>query len=477
MEKYIYTTSIFIFLLFIKSPIHSYGQSCDFIDGVQNNDRVSCGLLEVPENHEAPNGRKINIAYVLIKAKNKASKAYPLINLSGGPGGASIHPYAISMWQEHPVNLEHDVVLFDQRGIRYSSALPNMGYAVYKLMATDSNEEEEQVKMNKLIKTYKDKCDAQGIGLQHYNSFQNAKDVGMLMEHLGYDRYNIAGGSYGTRLARIIQDIFPKQVHSSWINSPNPLGEDFLINRLKSYTLALRRVFDYCKKDPSCNLSYPELEKTYHAVIEQLKTQPMVLSLDEEDFILNAQDAMYFLRRLLYGNASRKQIPKLIMELQGEKGGILKDLVLGEKNSSEYYNFTMWISVERYEMFDLRNTPEKIESVYKSMDLLPAQLGMFTSIYTATMNHWHQEILPWDQRDFQHSAVPTLIMVNHYDPVTPPENGHIFQKKLENSFLYILDEGGHGGGNQDCRSQILLQFIDNPHKEPDTSCLKLYKEK
>ncbi|MEL6253510.1 MAG: alpha/beta fold hydrolase, partial [Bacteroidota bacterium] len=243
---------ILFLCLFASLDTNLGAQSCEFIPGMSELEDVQCGLLEVPENHEDKTGRKIEIAYVVLKARNKASKAYPLIYFSGGPGGASIHPMIVQAEAKGITNQDHDIIMFDQRGIGYSSALPNMEADFFTLMSKNADEDKEQDLMNELIKKYKKMCDEQGIGLEHYNTFQNARDVGVLMDHLGYEKYNISGGSYGTRLARVVQDMFPEKVNCSLINSPNPLGEDFLINRMKSYSLALSRIFDYCEGSNAC---------------------------------------------------------------------------------------------------------------------------------------------------------------------------------------------------------------------------------
>ena len=88
---------------------------------------------------------------------------------------------------------------------------------------------------------------------------------------------------------------------------------------------------------------------------------------------------------------------------------------------------------------------------------------------------WFDQELPMAERKFKSSAVPTLIFVNQYDPVTPPENGALFQKKLERSHLFVLDLGGHSGGDLGCKMQVMGQFMDKPEAKIDSSCLKLYK--
>ena len=82
-----------------------------------------------------------------------------------------------------------------------------------------------------------------------------------------------------------------------------------------------------------------------------------------------------------------------------------------------------------------------------------------------------------EDRSFKDSEIPTLIFVNQFDPVTPPKYGHLFMKKLSRGTLLILDEGGHGSGNPECKDKVIIDFMDHPNEKPDVSCLHIYGEK
>jgi len=472
----------FIFILFTvllscqsKGTIKSI-VSCDFISGLTQRNDMECGVINVPENHDDPNGKIIQISYLIIKAENAGSNAFPMIYFTGGPGGASLTSWRITNWLQHPVRVKRDIILFDQRGIGYSSSLPNMEQQLFNIMSKNANVVEEQAMMDQLIADYKQKFIDLGIDAENYNSFQNARDVEVLMEQLGYEKYNLYGGSYGTRLARIVQDLRPELINSVIINSPSPLGGDFLIDRLESYSLALNRIFSYCKNDLNCNTTYPDLRNSYLKAIEQLKQNPLAISINNETFYVNAQDGLYLLRRKLYSADSRTTIPELITAINAGEGQIIKDIITSELLFSTNYNSSMWLSVERYEMYNPKITSQVIDDTYKTLSLFPVRLGIFTSFYIAGKN-WHNASLPEDKKIFKQSAIPTLITVNYYDPVTPPRNGYIFQEKLDNAHLFILDEGGHGGGNEECRSKVMIAFMDDPNGTFDTSCLNIYNDK
>ena len=447
------------------------------MDWVPDREDVQAGTLSVPENHDAPEERKIQIAYVVLKAKDTVAPEYPLIFFSGGPGGNTLVPGLVNFLLEHPFREARDIILFDQRGIGYSSALPDMSFEAFDIMAKDAGVEKELALTQTMIQRYKEKCEAAGIQPQYYNSFQNARDVGMLFKHLGYTKYNLLGGSYGTRLARIVQDLFPQYVHSAVLDSPAPLSGDFLLNRLDSYSLALERIFDYCQDTPSCQSSYPDLKTDYFNAIKKLEAAPLTVAMNDSiSVVINAQDGIYLLRRLLYQANSREKAPELIRAYLEGGGQVIQEVLTFEYQLTGGLNLSMLLSVEKFENFNPANTSDVLASQYKNFPLIPVRLGFFDAFYRAGMD-WHGSSLPLEERQFKISDIPTLILVNQFDPVTPPKNGYLFKEKLPQGLLLVLDEGGHGGGNQECKDRVISNFMSTPTAALDTSCMNIYEKK
>jgi len=296
----------------------------------------------------------------------------------------------------------------------------------------------------------------------------------MLFKHLGYKKYNLMGGSYGTRLARVVQDMFPEYIHSSVLDSPAPLSGDFLINRLESFSLAFDRILEYCENDTQCKNLYPNLKEDYFNAISRLKQKPLQVTMNDSlNVIINAQDGVYLIRRLLYQSNAREKAPELIKAFIKGDGKVIDEVLQFEYMLTGSLNLTMLLSVEKYENFDSANTPEVIEENYRKYPLIPVKMGFFDAFYQAGMN-WHDASLDMEDRKFQDSDVPTLIFVNRYDPVTPPKNGVGFMKNLSNGTLFILDEGGHGGSNEKCKDQVITDFMNDPTQKLNTTCLHLF---
>lgn len=469
MYKFI---SIFsIFLSTFQGMAQVSLSNCDFIEGLEEITEMECGKLSVPEDHEAPEGKRISVVYIILKAKQDV-KREPVILLGGGPGAEMISVGIVKNLLQDPLRDNRDIIIYEQRGIGHSSGLPDISLEMNEIMAANLTEKEEKKEMKKLILRAREMAREKNVDLSKYNTWQNAHDVGSLMKTLAYPEYNLFGLSYGTRLGRKVQDLYPQYLNSVIHNSPALATGDFLIDRLHNFSDSLEKVLANCENDSDCNKQYPDLKETYFKGIGKLKIQPIKLEVQGAPYYVNAQDAIYFLRRELYGSEALKNAPALITELNSGGGPLLENVILNEMGGS--FNNLMWLAVERNEMYNSENTEEKIFEVYKSLSLLPAELGQFTAAYLA-LKDLHNSSLPEEKKSFQLSEVPTMILVNQYDPITPPENGYVFKEKIPGAFLYVLEEGGHGGGNEECRTRVMTAFMDDPFNAPDTSCMKLVK--
>jgi pimeloyl-ACP methyl ester carboxylesterase len=470
--------SSFIISIVLATAINLFaGQAdCGFIKDLKDSTGMSCGFLEVPENHDRPSAREIKIAYVLIRTASKNPAPDPMIFFSGGPGGGSINAGFMGFLKNSPIGKQRDIVVFDQRGIGFSSPLPDIGLEVFDAMAADTDINGERKLIAQTLRKYRDLAKKEGINLGDYNTFQNAKDVGALMVSLGYKKYNLFGISYGTRLARTIQDLFPGRINTVVLDSPNLMTEDFLIDRMKGYSAAVGKVIDGCANDKECHQRFPKLAADYVDVVKALEKKSIPIKYEGSVFYLNSQDAVYFLRRQLYSNNAKKLFPEFVYALKGGNEEVIRKAILVERKSltDGGFNSSMFLAVSAFESMNPDNTERSINETYNKLPYFPAQLGFFTSLYLERMN-WHGKMLPLDRRSFNRSVIPTMIFVNQYDPVTPPENGALFQKKLASSHLFILDEGGHSGGDFNCKMKVMVQFMNKPKSNPDSSCLKLFK--
>ncbi len=472
MYKIVFVTLLSIFLL---APAFGQKESlvsdCSFLTNVDDTSRLLCGTIQVPENHDKPAGRQISIAYVILKSENPETKEYPMIHFTGGPGGPALGN--VKALLSNPILKTRDIIRFDQRGIGKSSPLPDLTGQLYGLFPEDLTIAQEGERVAQFLQELRQTCDNEGIEIEMYNTFQNALDVGMLMDHLGYEKYNLRGGSYGTRIARVIADYFPEKINAAIYDSPAPHRNDYLVTRMEDYSSALRKVFDYCKGDPDCNKRSPNLEKDYFEVLAKLEKEPLKAEFNNKPFYLNPQDAIFFLRYILYTNSSRRGVPRFIEALKTGQINLINQVIRGRARTGS--NYAMFLACENYDEYDHSITSAVVARKYKELKLLPYELPIFTSLYLESAN-FLRSYATTEMKEYKMSDTPSLIFVNQFDPVTPPENAAIFQSKMTDSHAFIIDAGGHGGGDMGCKRSIMDAFMSDPSKPFDSGCLKLYQQ-
>ncbi len=459
----------FILILFFSCKTNS-NRDYGFIEGFEFNERLEYGYVDVPEDHDNPSGKMIEIAWAKIRPANGSANKSPIIFLTGGPGENTLDylPYMV----EFADSLEREVIMYDQRGIGYSSGLPNFASLIPEILGSDYNQKEELEVIKDVLKEYADSCKTEGIGLHHYNSFQNARDAGVIMQHLGYKKYSLVGGSYGTRLARVIIDMFPEWIESAVLDSPALFENDFIQPRIKSYAQALNLVFQHCESDPSCSRKYPGLRDDYWEGVQALEDRPLEIDLGTGSFILNPQDAIYLIRYQLYRADAIEAAPLLIRGIKNRDTNIVKEKLEAILPMMSSGNFTMFLATERFEFYDKKIDDQHLQTLYNEYGHFPAPLGLIHSLYLAASDWFEIEADP-SKRQFFDTEVPALIYVNKYDPVTPPSNGYAMVEQMKNGYLFVLDEGGHGQGNPICKLAVTKAFLNNPKQVPDSGCLNV----
>ena len=74
------------------------------------------------------------------------------------------------------------------------------------------------------------------------------------------------------------------------------------------------------------------------------------------------------------------------------------------------------------------------------------------------------------------SNVPALLLSGNFDPITPPSYAELGRSDaLCTHTIIVLPHVGHGVLRSDrCAVRIAVEFIDEPLREPDSSCIADY---
>ena len=299
-----------------RSQSHPSGdKNCPFA-ATQLSSKFTCGYLKVPENRAKDSGRKIEIAYAIIKSKATDVPADPVVYLMGGPGGSSLE--SIRYRSNHPVTEQRDFILVDQRGTGFSRPrlCPAIGESTVNIMAGNLSPEEEYLQLKEKATACKTLLIRAGVDLGAYNSRENAADLEDLRNHLGYKKWNLYGGSYGTRLALTMMRDYPEGIHSVILSGSFPPTANMYANLIPNFSRALHKFFQKCEGDPGCNKEYPRLESSFKEIINNLRDTPLEVLYQDKPFVINAQDALLIVHQLLYSKITMGEIPRFVKALR-----------------------------------------------------------------------------------------------------------------------------------------------------------------
>ncbi|MEQ8424943.1 MAG: alpha/beta fold hydrolase, partial [Cyclobacteriaceae bacterium] len=191
---------------------------CSSWDNWNDKPDVKCGFLIVPEDHDKPMGQTIKIAFAIFKSQNQTKSEIPVIMLIGGPGGVALS--SPDRWTNHESRMVGDLIVVEQRGIGRSSPLPDISETFINIIAADASSEEEKEITLKAMKDKVEEIRGMGIDLTKYNTTQNAKDVGELMRQLNYEKYDLYGMSYGTKLGIMTMKYFGSKINAAILEGP-----------------------------------------------------------------------------------------------------------------------------------------------------------------------------------------------------------------------------------------------------------------
>jgi pimeloyl-ACP methyl ester carboxylesterase len=114
----------------------------------------------------------------------------------------------------------------------------------------------------------------EGIDLSAYNSMEMAADVPMVVQALGYDRYNVYAESYGTMVAQHLMRDHPLAIRSVVLSDVMPLDINVYQELPASAERVLADIFRACADDEACRGVYPNLQADFEALVQRFNAQP-----------------------------------------------------------------------------------------------------------------------------------------------------------------------------------------------------------
>jgi pimeloyl-ACP methyl ester carboxylesterase len=423
---------------------------------------ATCSVLRVPENRTTEQERTIPIRIVVLPATGENPLPDPIFFLAGGPGQAATD--LARGFSNNPLRARRDIVLVDQRGTGGSNPLT---CDFYRPEDEASGRFADFLPIDRVRAC---RADLERVAdLTQYTTAASVADLEDVRAHLGYERINLACGSYGTRLALEYARAHGVRVRTMVLDGavapPVAAPAGFGVSAQQT----LDGILDECLADAACAKAFPDVRTRAKELFARLRARPMEARLPNEEatVTLTADHVAEALRYLTYTTQNASRVPLLIEQAHGgDASGFLQALRIQRRGSALG---GLYLSITCAE-----------DVPFADPALVARDRETYLGDYRYRQQHaacaeWPRGSVPHASRTPVRSPIPTLLVTGVLDPATPPSFAEEIAATLPNSLLLKLPSGGHGfGGLQglDCVNGIRDRFIEQGSVQGiDTACL------
>ncbi|WP_374602654.1 alpha/beta hydrolase [Arenimonas sp.] len=425
---------------------------------------LECATLEVPENPEKPGGRTLKLKVGLAAARSAEAEPDMVLFIAGGPGQSATETYPSVAGGFSRLLEKRHVVFVDQRGTgeghRLACDFPD------ELAESEASDEQQ-------VELARDCLASFDADVAQYTTTVAVADLEALRQALGAPKFNVYGGSYGTRVAQEYARRHPDGVRSLLLDGVVPpglaLGSEHSINLEDT----LKSILGRCAADAACREAFGDPYRTLYALRDRVREQPTTVTVpDPRSFARREQRldeaAVAVIARLFaYAPETAALLPLLLDEAQkGRPEALLAQAALVYDSLAGQINHGMQLSVICAEDAPRLASRDEDEALI---------LG--NAIVGVTLNQcsvWPRGPVSADFREPLESGLPTLLMSGELDPVTPPRYGDEVAKTLPRSRHLVGKGQGHILLSRGCTPRLAAEFVDT--LDPvglDAGCLEV----
>jgi pimeloyl-ACP methyl ester carboxylesterase len=432
---------------------------------------LRCGKLRVLENRAELGGRQIELNVLLAPSRSAVRPRYALFYAAGGPGAASVNDAGGFVPALDALRATHDLVFVDQRGTGDS----------HRLGCTTNGSDEriqgffERAMTNEQTVACRAELERKA-DLRQYTTSIAVDDLEEIRRRFGYEKVDVFGTSYGTRVAQIYQKRYPQSVRTlAMIGVVGP-AQLSPLNHAQGSRRAFDLILTACLAEEACARSFPNIRHELDAVMRRLDQAPVKVEIRHpksgekvavelsrggfaESFRFFIYDAFRATAApMLIHQAYLGDFTMLAEELLNNEPFIRKAIAFGQHLSVTCAEDVPFFPSEPHFLTDNTLLGDFRERAQREMCLL-----------------WPRAEIPADFHAPATGSTPALLISGQLDPVTPPFWAQEVAAHLPNSTHLLLEHGHHGTGglsNGDCVFGVLNEFLLRGGAEGiDLSCL------
>lgn len=430
------------------------------------------GTVEVPLDHDDPDGETIEIAVVRHRATDEDARIGPLLLNPGGPGASGID-LALQTRFIFPTEFfeRFDIIGFDPRGVGRSTAV-TCGDAEFldEYTAVDPvpDSPEEEAAADALVREFADNCgEESGDLLPHLSTVSAARDMDRIREGLGVEQITYIGFSYGTNLGATYIELHPDRVRAAVLDgaysrSLSPV--EMAVGQATGFEQSIDAFLEWCATT-SCELGATgDAGTTLMRVLDAVDREPLPTN-DGDGRELTVGLAWTGVIMAMYSPGLWPVLDAALVAARGGDGSQL--LFLADQYNSrdldgEYDNSTFaFTSISCADAGPLG--PGEEEQLAEELLAAAPRIGPVFLGLPSPCEYWPVNVGgdaptgPFSAPD----APPVLVVATTGDPATPYEWGLGLADELETAVLVSVEGDSHtayGSGNS-CVDDVVDAYL------------------
>ena len=385
--------------------------------------------LTVLEDRTKPDGRKIELAYALLKT-TAATPGSPIVYLDGGPGGSGVGLYRVDEYKVlfDELRAAGDVILLSQRGT---------GFSTPRLACRDASPVAADVflsaaRMTEVLAPRSIRCANElrekGIDLAAYNTEASADDLEDLRKALGAPKISLFGFSYGAHLALAAIRRHPGSIDRVILAGTE--GPDHSQKYPHTFDLQLARLAQLDGK--------PDLIEVAASVLARLEKAAVEIDAKGTRLLIGKEGFQYLLRRDIGDTNDTKNVIRLIRDTAHGDYAMLT--VFAARRYAEFGGGAGLMGIA----MDCASgtSPERMSRIDR--ELPGSLLGIMTNYpFPQICQVLKLEALPESFRKPIVSPLPALFISGSLDSNTPPYQAEEVRWGFPNSTHVIVENAGH----------------------------------
>ncbi len=440
---------------------------------ISKEDKTECGILTVAENRSNLKARTIRLPVVVFRRRAAEPPRDAVLFMVGGPGASSVanlHSSRDIIFVE-----DRDYVVLEQRGARKaepSLECPEIAAPKIEINAGRIRGPEANHILADAARRCRNRLVSEGADLSGYTSAATAADIEDLRKALGYDKWDLYGISYSTRLMLSVARDYPGSVRSMLLDSVLPLEVNFDEVSAANFMRSLNLVFDDCAVTAECVRDHGDVRKKFFDLVERADHVPLPLPITDSEAggkpaRIGGSEVVNAIYNGLHSANTIPNLPGIVDEAYRSDYARLTELVKQNLGASRYswgLRYSVWCSEE----FPFEDRNAIAAQLSPARGLGGINLG---TLAPEVCDAWSVPPTPAKENEPVVSGAPALIFAGEFDPDTPPAWGQQLLGPLSHAYFVEFRGRSHTPGFFRCGQQVAAEFFRHPEKAPAMDCV------